>query len=804
MPEMQKSPIVSVKTLTIQTELVRPTSDVYFFLALSGNAYIKTGSQTHQLTSQSVIMVGSEEPFSLRGNGENVILIVALKKDFFLLGASDRFGRYICDSTSDSDRDYSCLRQLLSSIALNRFENDELHQIREIELAYSLLYLLNRFHFVEENIKSRKSQAEQRRQRIVSYLESNYQEPLSLQDLAGITHLTPTYLSRYFKETFQENFYAHLYRIRLAHALDDLVFTASSITLIALNNGFPSVNAFNKHFQEQYQVSPSEYRRTHKASPLADPLPDSSVNESIRQQLMNYAQTSSPVSISSSFHQPQQHLIMVDDVRKVTKVKPIWKSMINIGFSTNLSNYSIQSQLNMVQKEIGFYYGRIQGVLNSEVVSQHSSGEFNYSAFDRNIEQLLSIGLVPFLDLSFRPNYNILSETTIIAPTSESETPVDLVAISNKLNAIVRHCINTFGTSEVSRWGFEIGYHQDAFLRTTETPSDFIRRFQNSYLYIKTLLPNAIVGGPCFNLTLSAARFEEYLAEMDLLKFSPDFISLSAFPYQFRAGTANPPEFVYASDPDFIINRTNALRQLLSNHPNVSNALYITAFGTDVKTRNLVNDTCFQATYFLRNTLRLIGKVDVLGYWQLSDIDSEHLDAVRILFGGTGILSKHGLKKPGFSALKRLGYISNDCILQKDDFLVTTNSSNTYYIVLCNYAYLSEFFCINLTSAITLENVYSAFNNAEEKSVSVQLNHLKPGKYRINTSILNQNFGCLLDTWIHYGILDNLQPQDIQYFRDIVHPQRLAEYVECQNGLMEIRAQLQPHESRFIEITLEI
>ena len=56
------------------------------------------------------------------------------------------------------------------------------------------------------------------------------------------------------------------------------------------------------------------------------------------------------------------------------------------------------------------------------------------------------------------------------------------------------------------------------------------------------------------------------------------------------------------------------------------------------------------------------------------------------------------------------------------------------------------------------------------------------------------------------GVLANagVQPQDIQYFRDIVHPQRLAEYVECLNGLMEIRAQLQPHESRFIEITLEI
>ena len=83
----------------------------------------------------------------------------------------------------------------------------------------------------------------------------------------------------------------------------------------------------------------------------------------------------------------------------------------------------------------------------------------------------------------------------------------------------------------------------------------------------------------------------------------------------------------------------------------------------------------------MKNTLDLIGLVDVIGYWQLSDVDSEYIDTSRILFGGTGVISKDGLKKPGFSALKRLSHINTLMIGKEGNMLVTTVKASP--VIMC-------------------------------------------------------------------------------------------------------------------------
>lgn len=93
-----------------------------------------------------------------------------------------------------------------------------------------------------------------------SYIDRNYQNPISLADAAAQSSLSVTHFSRLFKQatgmTFKE--YLNLYRVNMAqHALmgDD------SITKIALDYGFGTIGSFTRNYKKYKKTLPSAMRK---------------------------------------------------------------------------------------------------------------------------------------------------------------------------------------------------------------------------------------------------------------------------------------------------------------------------------------------------------------------------------------------------------------------------------------------------------------------------------------------------------------------------------------------------------------
>ena len=185
-------------------------------------------------------------------------------------------------------------------------------------------------------------------------------------------------------------------------------------------------------------------------------------------------------------------------------------------------------------------------------------------------------------------------------------------------------------------------------------------------------------------------------------------------------------------------------------------------------------------------------------------MDTEYKDTTRILFGGTGILSKDGLKKPGFTVLKRLHRMNTLLIQREGNMLVTTNAINTYNILLFNHAHFTDLYCLTNGEDVTCDNAYSVFKDAATRDISITLNGLLPGRYKLVITPLNRESGSLFDEWLHYGILDNLQPQDIQYLQDIVHPQRVVRHHLLEDGVLHLNVQMLPHEVKFLLLLREL
>lgn len=96
------------------------------------------------------------------------------------------------------------------------------------------------------------------------YLQQHYQRRISLEELAARFHLSPKYLSRYFRVHFRMTLSQYICHLRLTHAQRLLETTDLPVTEVALQSGFPSVSLLIRQFKPVYGVPPLQYRKRHR------------------------------------------------------------------------------------------------------------------------------------------------------------------------------------------------------------------------------------------------------------------------------------------------------------------------------------------------------------------------------------------------------------------------------------------------------------------------------------------------------------------------------------------------------------
>lgn len=96
---------------------------------------------------------------------------------------------------------------------------------------------------------------------VISYLESNYAEPIDLELLQRIAGMSSSGLLRSFREATGYAPIDYLIRLRIARACHVLRTTDLPITETAFEVGFQDSNYFARQFRSIMGSSPSQYRR---------------------------------------------------------------------------------------------------------------------------------------------------------------------------------------------------------------------------------------------------------------------------------------------------------------------------------------------------------------------------------------------------------------------------------------------------------------------------------------------------------------------------------------------------------------
>jgi AraC-like DNA-binding protein len=121
-----------------------------------------------------------------------------------------------------------------------------------------------------QEVKTFQAKNKDRIDRIFQYTIDNFQETISLADVASTAGMSIPAFCSYFKKCTKKTFVDFLNEIRIGHACKLLIDTQETVLEICYESGFNTLANFNKQFLKVKQLTPSAYRKNFRTQEQDD------------------------------------------------------------------------------------------------------------------------------------------------------------------------------------------------------------------------------------------------------------------------------------------------------------------------------------------------------------------------------------------------------------------------------------------------------------------------------------------------------------------------------------------------------
>lgn len=798
--------------------------NIEFIFILKGELNIVINNKSYKLIETDILLINNGDIYEINGINENLVLSLQIDYDFFNKVAKKGESLYLCNSCLDKDKNYESIRKILVKIMLEYSKKEDNYELQIMSFLYKLIYLLNKNFLITDSDKTcslemQSNKYNERISNILKYIKQNYNQQISLYDVAKSQYLTPEYLSKFFKTQMNITFTKYLNEFRLSQAVKELIQTDNSVTKIAMQHGFPNLAAFNKIFKEKYNVTPAEYRNQIRKKQTtideSEKLYLETINieyekaiehlqEYIEEEELNIKDKEKDSMISNNI------IVDVNEI-KGEQINHSWSNMINLGYAPDGLRFDFQQHLIDIQNTIKFKYARFQGIFSDEMLFDTDQNErdfdYNFTKIDKLIDFLYSIGMKPFIELGNKAKVLNLTSEKILYYKNPSINNGGKEYF-NLLKKFIEHCISRYGIDEVSQWYFEIWKEgEKKYVIWDGNFEKYMDYFQNCYNIIKQLVPNAKVGGPGINPELNLNWMIELLRQWEKREIMPDFFSAVLYPYDTVEEKKpdignNLLRLIYSTDKDYNKFYLDKIRKILKASGSSISELHVTEWNCSISHRHPANDTTFKASYIIKSVIDTLDIANSFGYWFCSDLSGELKDSKTLLYGDMGLISRDGIRKPGFFAFWMLTRLGNVLVSKGDGYIITRKSSYKYEIITYNYKHFDYFYCLNEEISVSIDRYYSIFEDYQNLHLNIYLKGVRTGRYRVKKYTLNRRHGSILDEWIKMNGISNLRKDEINYLKQICVPKQTIFYVECIDEL-KIESILEPHEVNLYEIEYE-
>lgn len=250
--------------------------DIEILLVIKGTGTRFVGDSVEHFGPGDLVMIGQnvphvwysdEEDAKENGNLDTEIIFVLFKKEifgehFWSLPESQSILRLINRSqrgikvTGKSFEEISLLmKSICKAVGLNR-----------ITILLSILEIIalgKEYHFLTSPIVNHtiNESDSNRLNKVYKYVSNNYQNEITLENVASIANLSTQAFCRYFKKRANKTFVKFLNEIRIAHARRLLIEEDLPISNICYTCGYSNVSYFIKQFKKIAGMTPLSYKK---------------------------------------------------------------------------------------------------------------------------------------------------------------------------------------------------------------------------------------------------------------------------------------------------------------------------------------------------------------------------------------------------------------------------------------------------------------------------------------------------------------------------------------------------------------
>jgi AraC-like DNA-binding protein len=98
--------------------------------------------------------------------------------------------------------------------------------------------------------------------KVTEYIMQNFNEEISLPEIASVASMGVTAFCNFFKEQFRVTFVEYLNTVRIGHACKLLAENERNVVEVAYECGFNNLANFNRQFKKIKNMTPTCYRKT--------------------------------------------------------------------------------------------------------------------------------------------------------------------------------------------------------------------------------------------------------------------------------------------------------------------------------------------------------------------------------------------------------------------------------------------------------------------------------------------------------------------------------------------------------------
>jgi xylan 1,4-beta-xylosidase len=306
--------------------------------------------------------------------------------------------------------------------------------------------------------------------------------------------------------------------------------------------------------------------------------------------------------------------------------------------------------------ELGFRHVRFHDLLSDDMgtlMDEQDRLRFSFFNADQICDFLVSIGMKPFVELSFMPSTLSSGTTTVFHYAANVTPPKDYAMWAALITKLVTHWVERYGIDEVGTWFFEVWNEPNLKAFWTGTQADYFKLYSVTAQAIKAVDNRLRVGGPA---TARNEWITEFLDFCEKNNIPADFVSTHHYPTDALGSVGEDTETELANSQRSILREwAQDTHRKARGKP-----LYYTEWSSSSNPRDHLHDEPYAAAVIIKTMMEARGLVDGYSYWTFSDIFEENYMPATAFQGGFGLLTLQGVPKPAYRAFEMLHHLGVD------------------------------------------------------------------------------------------------------------------------------------------------